>query len=63
MGQNLYKVGKAFEDLSDLDQYVKIIHKVREQPRGDEEMVKAEEELCLGYSKTNVAGFMSSWSF
>lgn len=29
VGQNLYEVGKALADLSDLDQHVKSVHKVR----------------------------------
>lgn len=40
VGQDLYEIGKALWDLSDLAQYVKRVCKVRGHPRGDESMVR-----------------------
>lgn len=43
--QGLYKVGKALVDLIKLDQHVKRVCKVREQPREDEKKVKQTKRL------------------
>lgn len=42
---DLYKVGKGLKDLSVLDQHVKSIHVVREQPRGHGKMAEL-REIC-----------------
>lgn len=62
LGQDLYKVGKALTDLSDLGQHVKSVSKIKEQARGDKKKSETEEEVCLGYLMMNVAGFMPTWS-
>jgi hypothetical protein len=57
MGRDLfYKVGKALEYLSNLDQHVKSVHDIKEQLRGDNKKAKQRGKVCLGSSKTNVAG-------
>lgn len=44
MEKDLYKVGKALLELSDLDQPVKRVHRVREgEPRKDKKSVKQRE--------------------
>lgn len=43
--QGLSKVGKALVDLIKLDQHVKRVCKVREQPREDEKKVKQTKRL------------------
>lgn len=58
--QGLYKVGKALVDPIKLDQHVKRVYKVREQPRGDEKKGQIEKEVGLNYSKINVARFVLS---
>lgn len=40
VGQDLYEIGKALWDLSDLAQHVKRVCKVRGHPRGEESMVR-----------------------
>lgn len=44
--QGLYKVGKALVNLIKLDEYVKVVCKVRAQPRGDEKKVKQGKSLA-----------------
>ena len=46
--QDLYKAGKALADVSDLEQHVRNVFKVKEPPRGDHQKVKY------------VAGFLSN---
>lgn len=54
------KIEKALPGLSDLDQHVECPRSKR-TARVTKETVR-EEEVCLDYSKTNVAGVVSGWS-
>lgn len=57
MGQDLYKVGEALADLSDLGQHIKRVCQVRERPGGDS------KKICLGYWVTVAQDlYVSSWN-
>jgi hypothetical protein len=48
--------------LDDLDQHVKGVCTLEEQARGNKTKVMQKEEVCLSYSKADVARFMLSCS-
>lgn len=58
MGQKHDKIEKALPGLSDIDQHVECPRSKRTDSVTKE--TDKEEEVCLGYSKTNGAGVVSS---